>query len=191
MAIPNEERKYSYADYMTWDEGERVELIDGEIFNMSPAPSRQHQQILGELFKAFSFILQDAECEVYFAPFDVRLFTKNKQNDEIDNVVQPDLSVVCDKDKLDDRGCNGSPDLIIEVLSPSSIKMDRWEKYRLYEKAGVKEYWLVDPINQSVEVHLLVDTHYEFQGVFTEEDTVSVQILPELTLNLNEIFNVK
>jgi len=189
MAIPNEERKYSYADYLTWDEGEKVELIDGEIFNMSPAPSRQHQQILGELFKAFSSFLEDAECEVYFAPFDVRLFAENKRNDDINNVVQPDLTVVCDKDKLDDQGCNGSPDLIIEVISPSSIKTDRWEKYQLYEKAGVKEYWLVDPINQSVEVHHLDNANYEFQGVFTQEDTVSVQILPELTLHLNEIFN--
>src|SRR5690625_587619 len=189
MAIPNEERKYSYADYLTWDEGEKVELIDGEIYNMSPAPSRQHQQILVELFKAFSSFLEDAECEVYFAPFDVRLFAENKRNDDINNVVQPDLTVVCDKDKLDDQGCNGSPDLIIEVISPSSIKTDRWEKYQLYEKAGVKEYWLVDPINQSVEVHHLDNANYEFQGVFTQEDTVSVQILPELTLNLNEIFN--
>jgi|SRR5699024_5878595 len=189
MTIPNEERKYSYADYLTWDEGERVELIDGEIFNMSPAPSRQHQRVLRELSTAFSTFLQGAECEVYFAPFDVRLFAENKSNDDITNVVQPDLSVACDKDKLDDQGCNRSPDLIIEVLSPSSIKMDRWEKYQLYEKAGVKEYWLVDPINQSVEVHYLVNAHYEFQGIFTEEDTVSVQILPVLTLHLDEIFD--
>jgi|SRR5690625_302833 len=190
MTIPNEERKYSYADYLTWNEGERVELIDGELFNMSPAPSRQHQRVLRELTTAFSTFLQGAECEVYFAPFDVRLFAENKSNDYITNVVQPDLTVVCDKDKLDDQGCNGPPDLIIEVLSQSSIKIDRWDKYKLYEKAGVQEYWLVDPINQAVEVHYLDGTHYEFQGVFTEEDTVSVQILPELTLHLNEIFSV-
>src|SRR5690625_4113939 len=188
MAIPNDETKYSYADYLTWAEGERVELIDGEIFNMSPAPSRRHQQILGELSTAFSVFLRDKECEVYFAPFDVRLFAENKQDEDVDNVVQPDLSVVCDQTKLDDKGCNGSPDLIIEVLSPSSIKMDRWTKYRLYEKAGVREYWLVDPVNESLEVHLLIDDHYDFQGVFTKEDTVSVHVLPDLELDLNKIF---
>jgi len=130
MAIPSEEeRKYVYADYLIWDEGERVELIEGEIFYTSPAPSRKHQQVLRRLSTSFDIFLQDKECEVYFAPFDVRLLTENKQADEIDNVVQPDLSIVCDKEKLDDKGCNGSPDMIIEVISPSSVKLDRWKKY--------------------------------------------------------------
>src|SRR5690625_3726568 len=138
VALPHEERKYSYADYLTWDEGERVELIDGEIFNMSPAPSRQHQRVLRELSTAFSTFLQGAECEVYFAPFDVRLFAENKSNDDITNVVQPDLTVVCDKDKLDDQGCNGPAGLIIEVICQSSIKLDGGIKYNLDEKAGSK-----------------------------------------------------
>ncbi|WP_231514912.1 Uma2 family endonuclease [Oceanobacillus salinisoli] len=169
MAAPNEKRKYSYGDYLTWNEGERIELIDGEIFNMTPAPSRRHQQILGELFTAFSVFLRGKEFKAFFAPFDVRLLTENKQDDDINNVVQPDLSVVCDQNKLDDQGCNGAPDMIIEILSPSSVKLDRWKKYQLYEKAGVKEYWLVDPVNESVEIHLLTDEHYKFQGVFTKE----------------------
>src|SRR5699024_9348292 len=189
MTIPNDERKSSYLYYLTWDEDEIFELIHGELFIMSLAPSLQHQQRFGYFFNDFSSFLEHFECEVYFAPFDVRLVAENKSNDNITNVVQPDLTVVCDKDKLDDQGCSGSPDLIIEVLSPSFIKIDRWDKYKLYEKAGVQEYWLVDPINQAVEVHYLDGTQYGFQGVFTEEDTVSVQILPELTLHLNEIFN--
>lgn len=188
MTIPNEKKKYSYADYLTWDEGERLELIDGEIFNMSPAPSRKHQQVLRELSTAFSIFLRDKKCEIFFAPFDVRLLAENKQDDDIDNVVQPDLSIVCDQEKLDDRGCNGAPDMIIEVLSPSSIKLDRWKKYQLYEKAGVKEYWLVDPVNESAEVHLLIDEHYKFQGVFTKGDTISVHVLTGLELDLYQIF---
>jgi Uma2 family endonuclease len=188
MAIPNEKEKYSYADYLTWDEGERIELIDGEIFNMSPAPSRRHQQVLRELSTIFSVFLREKECEVYFAPFDVRLLTDNKQDDDINNVVQPDLSIVCDKEKLDDKGCNGAPDMIIEILSPSSVKLDRWKKYQLYEKAGVNEYWLVDPVNNSVEIHLLVDAQYKFQGVFTKDDTVSVNLFPDLKLDLNQVF---
>ncbi|MFA1819615.1 Uma2 family endonuclease [Virgibacillus oceani] len=190
MAIPNEKRKNVYADYLTWDEGERVELIDGEIFNMSPAPSRKHQHVLRELSAAFTDFLRDKECEVYFAPFDVRLLTENKQVDEIDNVVQPDLSIVYDKEKLDDKGCNGSPDLIIEVISPSSVKLDRWKKYQLYEKAGVKEYWLVDPVNDSVEKHVLIDGHYEFQGVLTKNDSVSTHVLSGLELDLEQIFGM-
>ncbi|WP_368975769.1 Uma2 family endonuclease [Caldifermentibacillus hisashii] len=146
MAIPSEKKKYSYADYLTWNEGERIELIDGEIFNMSPAPSRRHQQVLRELATAFSVFLRGKECEVFFAPFDVRLLSDNKRDDEINNVVQPDLSIVCNKEILDDKGCKGAPDMIIEILSPSSVKLDRWEKYQLYEKADVNEYWLVDPL---------------------------------------------
>ncbi|WP_461183723.1 Uma2 family endonuclease [Virgibacillus kimchii] len=188
MTIPSEEeRKYVYADYLTWGEGERVELIDGEIFNMSPAPSRKHQQVLRKLSTAFDIFLRDKKCELYFAPFDVRLLSENKHDDEINNVVQPDLSIVCDKEKLDDKGCNGSPDMIIEVISPSSVKLDRWQKYQLYEKAGVKEYWLVDPVNEAVEKHVLMDGHYQFQGVFTKNDEVSVHVLNGLDMNLQQI----
>lgn len=188
MAIPSKKEKYSYADYQTWDEGKRLELIDGEIFNMSPAPSRRHQQVLRELSTAFSLFLREKECEVFFAPFDVRLLVDNKQDDDITNVVQPDLSIVCDKKKLDEKGCKGSPDMIVEVLSPSSVKLDRWKKYQLYEKAGVNEYWLVDPVNNSVEVHLLIDDQYKYQGVFTKDDTVSVNLFPGFKLDLNQIF---
>ncbi|MEB6549793.1 Uma2 family endonuclease [Heyndrickxia sporothermodurans] len=188
MAIPNEKEKYSYADYLTWNEGERLELIDGKIFNMSPIPSRRHQQVLRELSTAFSVFLREKDCEVFFAPFDVRLLADNKRDDDINNVVQPDLSIVCDKEKLDDKGCKGAPDMIIEILSPSSVKLDRWKKYQLYEKAGVHEYWIVDPINNSVEIHLLIDAQYKFQGVFTKDDTISVNLFPDFKLDLNRIF---
>ncbi|MGG5252204.1 Uma2 family endonuclease [Neobacillus sp. SM06] len=188
MAIPNEKEKYSYADYLTWNEGERLELIDGEIFNMSPAPSPRHQQVLRELTTAFSVFLREKECEVFFAPFDVRLLADNKQDVDIINVVQPDLLIVCDKEKLDEKGCKGAPDMIVEILSPSSVKLDRWKKYQLYEKAGVKEYWLVDPVNHSVEIHLLNDAQYKFQGVFTKGDTVTVNLFPDFKLDLDRIF---
>jgi len=116
------------------------------------------------------------------------LLVNNKQDDDINNVVQPDLSIVCDPEKLDDKGCNGAPDMIIEILSPSSVKLDRWLKYQLYEKAGVREYWLVDPVNEFVEIHLLIDRQYKFQGVFTKDETISVNVLPTLELDLNQIF---
>ncbi|GIO25234.1 hypothetical protein J11TS1_38150 [Oceanobacillus sp. J11TS1] len=188
MTIPNKKEKHSYADYLTWNDGGRCELIDGEIFNMSPAPSRKHQQVLRELSTAFSIFLKGKECEVFFAPFDVRLFADNQQDEDIYHVVQPDLSIVCNPKKLDERGCKGTPDMIIEVLSPASVKLDRWIKYKLYEKAGVKEYWLVDPVNESVEIYLLSTEQYKFQGVFTKGDIISVDTLPNLELNLEQIF---
>jgi len=155
---------------------------------MSPAPSRKHQQVLRELSTVFSVFLQDKDCEVYFTPFDVRLLVDNKQDNDINNVVQPDLSIVCDQEMLDDKGCNGTPDMIIEILSPSSVKLDRWKKYHLYEKAGVKEYWLVDPVNESVEVHLLLNDQFKLQGVFTKDDGLYVHTLTDLKIDLKQIF---
>nr|WP_252183430.1 Uma2 family endonuclease [Rossellomorea vietnamensis] len=155
---------------------------------MSPAPSRRHQQVLRELSTAFSIFLREEEGEVFFAPFDVRLLVENKQDDDINNVVQPDLSIVCDRKKLDEKGCNGAPDIIIEILSPSSVKLDRWKKFQLYEKAGVKEYWLVDPVNESVEMYLLINDQYKFQRVYTKVDTITVNILNRLEIDLNQIF---
>lgn len=191
MSIPEKGNKYSFSDYLTWREGERMELIDGEAFYMSPAPSRKHQQILRDLSTEFSLFLRDKVCEVFFAPFDVRLFSKSKRDDEIDNVVQPDLTVVCNPEILDDKGCNGTPDMIIEILSPSSVKLDRWQKYLLYEKAGVKEYWIVDPINESVEVHLKEGAQFKLHGVFTKNESVSVNTLAGFKITLNQIFNQK
>lgn len=188
MSIP-EKNKYSFADYLTWDEGERIELIGGEVVYMPPAPSRKHQQILRDLSTAFSLFLRDKKCEVFFAPFDVRLFSTGKRDDEVDNVVQPDLTVICNPDILDDKGCNGTPDMIIEILSPSSVKLDRWQKYLLYEKAGVKEYWIVDPINESVEVHLKEGAEFKLDGVFTKNDTVSVNILVGFDIELKQVFH--
>jgi Uma2 family endonuclease len=156
---------------------------------MSPAPSRKHQETLLELAGEFRNYLKDKACRVYPAPFDVRLFAETKSNDKVMNVVQPDITVVCDKNKLDETGCKGTPDLIVEILSPSSIKHDRWLKYKLYERAGVREYWIVDPTNESIEVFILnEDGKYEISGVYSKEDEVKVNIFEDLTLDLNLIF---
>lgn len=188
MAIPQEERKYSYADYLRWDEGERIEIINGDIYDMTPAPSRKHQQVLRELSTEFTLFLRDKDCEVFFAPFDVRLHSEDKQDNEVYNIVQPDLTIVCEKEILDEKGCNGTPDMIIEILSPSSVKLDRWKKYQLYEKAGVKEYWIVDCFNESIEVYLLIGHQFEFNGVFTNGETIQVQTITGLEININQIF---
>ncbi|MDX1942881.1 MAG: Uma2 family endonuclease, partial [Saprospiraceae bacterium] len=137
---------YTYADYLTWQFEERIELIKGRIFKMSPAPSRKHQRASIVLSSIIFDFLRAGPCEVYSAPFDVRLLDskkKKKSNKEIYSVVQPDICVICDAEKLDDRGCIGAPDWIIEILSPGNNKKEVDNKFRLYEENGVREYWVV------------------------------------------------
>ncbi|MGA0560291.1 Uma2 family endonuclease [Larkinella sp. VNQ87] len=140
-------KKYTYADYLTWQlvEGRSdvsVELIKGKVARMSPAPKRIHQAISFNLSRILGQQLKGKSCRAYAAPFDVRLATLDVvTNESIETVVQPDLSVICDPAKLDDQGCMGAPDWIIEILSPGSLARDTKEKFDLYEENGVKEYW--------------------------------------------------
>jgi Uma2 family endonuclease len=193
MSLPERqvEQKFTYKDYLTWNDEERWELIDGVPFpyNMTPAPSRKHQTISRELLTEFSLYLRDKECHVYNAPFDVRLLI-DEENDELTtNVVQPDIVVVCDKDKLDDKGCKGNPDLIIEVLSPSTAKKDLEIKRELYERAKVKEYWIVDPLNEVVLVFALnEDGKYDAAKAYDKEDALKVGIFEDLVIELKNIF---
>jgi Uma2 family endonuclease len=192
MAIPekNQFYKYTYKDYLNWPEAERWEIIDGVPYNMSPAPTRKHQKISGELFASIHNYLKGKECEVYSAPFDVRLATNNESEEEVTNVVQPDIAVICDKSKLDDKGCKGSPDLIIEIVSPSTLKNDLKDKFYLYEKTGVKEYYIVYPEEKTVVAYALnANGKYGGPKVFSEEDKMKIEIFESLSIDLNEIFN--
>ncbi|WP_342455525.1 Uma2 family endonuclease [Caloramator sp. Dgby_cultured_2] len=151
------ETKMTYKEYLNLPEGERVELIDGYVYNMV-APSRIHQEVSMNLSRIFSNFLLGKECKVYAAPFDVRLIKEGQREDEADTVVQPDLSIICDKSKLDERGCKGAPDMIIEIVSPSTASIDYIKKLNLYEKFKVKEYWIVNPIEKIVIVFCLIIT---------------------------------
>jgi len=176
---------YTYADYLTWDDTERWELIDGVPYNMSPAPSRRHQQISGELLRQFANFLKGKPCQVYAAPFDVRLPEADENVSDISTVVQPDIAVICDADKLDDAGCSGAPDLIVEITSPSTSRKDHKEKFFRYERAGVREYWLVEPDANTVTVFTLgIDTRYGRPDVYSDDETISVGVLPELVIDL-------
>ena len=190
MVFSQGERRYSYADYLSSNEKEKIEIINGEIFRMVPPHSRRHQQILRELLIEFTLYFREnsSEGEAYIAPFDVRLQAENKDDDDVYNFVQPDITIVYDKNKLDERGCKGTPDMIIEILSPSSVKLDRREKYYLYEKVGVKEYWIVDALNEFIEVFLFDENKFASFGVFTKEDTIQVQTIRGFELDLNHIF---
>ena len=177
-----EKRQYTYADYAAWDDENRWELIEGLPYMMS-APSPVHQRVSGELFAKLHGFLVGKPCRVYYSPFDVRL---NYDTDD-DTVVQPDLLVVCDHSKIDNKGCNGAPDLVVEILSPSSQRIDRWHKFHAYQKAGVREFWIVDPENRTVQAHLLQDKQYSI-AMYGGEDKVPVTVLPGCVLSIDEIF---
>ncbi|HQU57871.1 MAG: Uma2 family endonuclease [Phaeodactylibacter sp.] len=182
---------YSYADYLSWHFQERVELIKGKIFKMSPAPSRQHQRIAMELTKQIGLYLEGKICQAYFAPFDVRLFDSRKatkENEQIHTVVQPDICVICDLSKLDDRGCLGAPDWIIEILSPGNNKNELDNKFRLYEENGVQEYWLVHPSDQTVVVFDLKEGAYQLRKLYASDDAITVGVFPEFTIDLEKVF---
>ena len=150
MALPAEEMRYTFADYLAWDEDDHIELIYGYPYMMSP-PLRIHQKVSGALFRQLANYLDGKKCEVYSAPFGVRLFEEEGDRPEdVNTVVEPDLVVVCDPGKLDDYGCKGAPDLVIEILSPSTRRHDRIVKLDLYQRAGVREYWIVDPAKELI-----------------------------------------
>ena len=175
---------YTYADVLEWDESIRAEIIDGDLYMMAP-PDTSHQDISREIFVRFCNFLKGKTCRAYSAPFGVRLFPKKNLSD--DTFVEPDIIVVCDKNKIDKRGCNGAPDLIIEVLSPSTARHDQMVKFRLYQKAGVREYWIVDGENRVLYVHILENGNY-VTTVYDETEEVPVSVLPGCIIPLKEVF---
>ena len=144
--------RFSYGDYRTWPDEERWELIDGQAWSMSPAPATNHQELSGRLYIRLAAYLKAKPCRAFAAPFDVLLPAGDEFDDEVDTVVQPDIVVYCDRSKITKAGARGAPDLVVEILSPSTARKDLNEKFRLYERRGVREYWVVDPGNESVQV---------------------------------------
>jgi len=183
---------YTYADYLTWQWSDMTELIRGKIFKMTPAPSSLHQRISGNIFGELWNYLQGKPCQVFSAPFDVRLpISKGTKGDkDIITVVQPDLCVICDVTKIDERGCLGAPDWIVEILSRHSSSKDLREKFEVYEEAGVREYWVVHPQEQTVLVYTL-NKSGKYEGIlkpYIHSDKVTSFTLPGLTLDLRNIF---
>ncbi|EHQ88787.1 Uma2 family endonuclease [Desulfosporosinus youngiae] len=180
---------YNYTDYLSWVNGKRCELIDGIPVDMAPAPSRMHQKVLGDLYNQFYNFLKNKPCEVYIAPFDVRLPNSGEQDETSSTVVQPDLVVVCDPEKLDDRGCKGVPDLVIEVLSPETAKKDLSIKLHLYERTGVSQYWIVHPVDKTVMVFMLDERNqYSKPSVFGAGEQIRVEQLNSLVIDLATVF---
>lgn len=183
-------KSYSYADYLTWKFQERIELIKGRIFKMSPAPRVNHQRLSGSLYAKLHNYLFDKKCEVFSAPFDVRLTRKNTRNEQVTTVVQPDICVICDPDKLDEFGCVGAPDIIVEILSPGNNTKELKYKYEVYEENGVREYWIVHPEEKTFLAYTLNDDgKYIPSALKTIGDEITTPVLPEFILDLEEMFN--
>ena len=179
---------YTYADYLRWKFKERVELLKGKIVRMSPAPNRNHQEISINLNGFLWTFFRKDLCKLYSAPFDVRL-VKSKSNDEkVVTVVQPDLCVICDENKLDEKGCNGAPDLIVEILSPGNSKKEMGIKFDLYEENGVKEYWIVEPAEKAIFIYNLQNERFIGMKPLTEDDKMKSILFPELIFDVKDIF---
>ncbi|GAK49111.1 hypothetical protein U14_00329 [Candidatus Moduliflexus flocculans] len=172
---------YTAADYAAWNDGQRYELLHGSIHAMSPAPNSKHQATSGNLnWQIRSFLKPKAKCQIFYAPIDVYLSD--------DTVVQPDIIVVCDPKKIVKKGCVGAPDLVIEILSPSTAKTDWRDKYKLYEETGVREYWIVNPDENLLHAFRLIDGKFQLHGTFSSEDTISIGIFEDVSIDLSHVF---
>jgi len=181
---------YTYADYLTWEFKERVELYKGKLMKMTPAPSFSHQDISGELFGNFYNFFKGKPCKAISAPFDVRLKDSKKPvtDDEYNTVVQPDITVICGLNKIDERGCKGSPDLVVEILSPGNSKKEMGVKFDLYQENKIPEYWIVEPANQTILVYYLKDDKYNNDRPLGVDAKIQSKLFPELDFELKAIF---
>ncbi len=178
---------HTYADYLSWPDDIRYELIDGIAYLMAPAPSRVHQEFVGELHRQVANALVDQPCRAFVAPFDVRLPKAGEADELVDTVVQPDILVVCDRSKLDERGLRGAPDWVIEVLSPSTAGHDQIRKLAAFERSGVPEVWLVHPIDRVLSVYRLRDGRYQRPDVTELAGMTEVASVPGLHIDWQRV----
>ncbi|WP_342748674.1 Uma2 family endonuclease [Flavobacterium faecale] len=184
------EQTYSYAEYLTWLFEDRVELHKGKLYKLGSAPGTLHQKTSSNLTGVLCNCFKKNSYNLFSAPFDVRLLDKKKStNDsEVFTVVQPDLCIICDDNKLDQRGAFGAPDLVIEILSPGNSKKELKYKFDLYEEAGVLEYWIVNPIEKTFFIYVLKNDQFIGLHPLIEEDTITSPLFPQLDFVLEEIF---
>jgi Uma2 family endonuclease len=179
---------YTYADYLKWTFDERVELIKGKIFKMSPAPNRKHQELSSFIHGELYAYLKNKNCKVYSAPFDVRIPRKSKDDKDIITVLQPDICVICDRSILDAKGCLGAPDIVVEILSPSNNVTELENKYEIYLEAGVKEYWVVSPQDKTFLIYTLQDGKYVPSRLMVAGHFATSSVLEGFSLDLTALF---
>lgn len=181
--------RHMYSEYCNWPDDERWELIDGEVFAMTPAPTPQHAEVITRLLWELGDYFRKGPCKVFTSPFDVRLPKGEEEDEEVETVVQPDILIVCDERKIDKKGCRGAPDIVVEVISPSTASYDQIRKRRLYERAGVKEFWIIHPDDR-----LAVVFRREEDGIFGKseyyeaESKMEVQLFPGLIIDFSQVF---
>lgn len=183
----NENKHYTFQDFLSWDEGSRYEIFDG-VPVLLASPTTKHQGVVSFLTIAFGMYFKGEKCRVFPSPFTVR-FSDIDDYDNADNVFEPDLSIICNKHQLDKFGCQGAPKLIVEVLSPSTSRNDRIQKYNAYQKFGVPEYWIVDPLNETVEVYVLDGGIYQRGNVYGREDVIKSHQFEHLEIIGEEMFS--
>lgn len=188
MAPFPQEVRYTYADLLAWDSDTRYELYNGQPVALA-SPSDVHQRISMALSAQLYNYLDGKKCSAFAAPFDVRLFEEEGDGpDDVDTVLQPDLMVVCDETKVDHQGVHGAPDMVIEILSPGTSRYDKLIKFSMYQRAGVKEYWLIDPVTRTACVYLLEDGSYHAATVYSADCSVPVSVLNDFQIDLTKIF---
>ncbi len=184
---PSAAGTYTARDYFSWKTDELMELIRGKIFKMSPAPTSGHQRVSGDIYSFLRHHLLP-KCKVFFAPLDVYLIHPGENWKETKNVVQPDLCVICDSAKIEEKGCIGAPDLVVEILSPSTAAKDVGKKRDLYEEYGVKELWIVHPTDGTILIHVLENGKYRLLPLFAKGQVLKSATFPDLQFNLDEVF---
>ncbi len=188
MGLALRDRGYhTYADYLGWPEEVRYELIDGAAYLMAPAPALDHQEITGEIYRQLANALLGKPCRAFVAPVDVRLPKAEESDERIDTVVQPDVMVVCDPTKLDRRGVRGAPDFVVEVVSPATAGHDHLLKRRTYERAGVREYWLVHPTDRLLTCYRWAEGHFGEPAMQELTGTTAVSVLPGVAIAWDEL----
>ncbi|MDC3414541.1 Uma2 family endonuclease [Aquibacillus sp. 3ASR75-11] len=188
MGLADETKAFNYYEYLRLDEDVRYEVIAGKIYNMSPSPSPKHQDVVTQLSVDFGLYLRGENCRVFVSPIDVCLSDEREDLNKVEEWVQPDLVVVCDSNKINEKRIIGSPDLVVEVLSPSTAKKDRMVKYNRYQTAGIKEYWIVDPVHETVEVYLLNEDRYKHEATYFKDNTLPVWTFADLSIDLSNVF---
>ncbi|MBU1105092.1 MAG: Uma2 family endonuclease [Candidatus Riflebacteria bacterium] len=187
-SVIKKKQRYSYADYLSWDDDKRCEIIDGEVFDMT-SPSLLHQSILSELFKQLVIFFDNKPCKVFVAPLDVLLAKNTSRSEEVFTVVQPDVMVVCDPKKLEERGIVGAPELVVEIISPSTSSKDNIIKRRIYEQAGVKEFWLISPIERLIRVNKLgKDGRFEREEIYDDTAQIEIAQFAGLSIDCRRVF---
>jgi Uma2 family endonuclease len=180
MGLPQRIEYYTYEDWLAWDEDVRAEIIDGELY-MLAAPLQKHQEISFEISGQLRNFLKGKPCKAFHAPFGVRL------SEEEDTVLEPDIIVVCDSGKLDGKVCNGAPDLVVEILSPSTARLDKALKFNKYQNAGVREYWIVDPDTETVQAFVLDNGRY-YGTAYVGDGVAPISVLPGCEIILKDVF---